>query len=335
MAKPRGLTAAQGAGEALPTMQSTLVALDQIDAGDNGSGSQDRNHFDVHELQALSRDIDRHGLLSPPIIRRVGDRYQIVAGERRIRAVRLLGWTEIACTVRELADDDARAIMAAENLMRLDLRPSEEAHLVTQRLADTPDAVTELAASLGRRVSWVRDRVALARLCPEAAHEVDVGALGIRHGVAMSNLSPAAQRTAAGKGPGMGLARFSGLVTELEANENQAALFDTQNFTLTTQQWDQVAERYIADTHDPDPTANAHPRRELWDIADIASVLGVRPATVQQWISRKVFTVQPTRYFSKTPVYWSDEIMKWGVESGRITLKQGKQLASFNPTDED
>ena len=128
------------------------VPIDAIAPGDN-----DREDFDAAALQELADSIGQYGLAQPITVRPVGrDRFQIVAGERRWRACRLLGWPTIPALVREMDDETASGVMLLENVQRAELNPIEEARAYARRMA---------------RFGWDVDRVA-------AAANVAVGGCG-------------------------------------------------------------------------------------------------------------------------------------------------------------
>ncbi|MDQ2960314.1 MAG: ParB/RepB/Spo0J family partition protein, partial [Candidatus Dormibacteraeota bacterium] len=99
---------------------------------------QPRRVFDEEQLAGLAESIRTHGLLHPIVVERVGDRYRLVAGERRLRAVRLAGLSSIAAIVRPAMESARHSLEVAltENLVRSDLSPMEEAAAYA-RLADT------------------------------------------------------------------------------------------------------------------------------------------------------------------------------------------------------
>lgn len=89
-------------------------------------GNNDREEFDAVALRELADSIGQHGLAQPITVRPYGQGFQIVAGERRWRAVQLLGWETIPALVRPLSDEEASAIMLLENIQRAELNPIAE-----------------------------------------------------------------------------------------------------------------------------------------------------------------------------------------------------------------
>lgn len=118
-----------------------------------------RSDIDMEAVQELADSIQLHGLLQPITVRPRGDRFEIVAGHRRFKAHLLLRKETIDCIVRELDDDKAFEVMAAENLERQDVDPVDEA-LFVGRLMNAPEATLEgVAKRLNRSPGWVSDRL--------------------------------------------------------------------------------------------------------------------------------------------------------------------------------
>jgi len=124
----------RGLGSLLPTrpaapLQPTAeenahtIAIDLIDA----NPLQPRRLFQAERLQELAQSIRANGIIQPLVVRRAGDRYQLVAGERRWRAAKLAGVPEVPVVVREIPDDRLLEITLIENIQREDLNPIETA----------------------------------------------------------------------------------------------------------------------------------------------------------------------------------------------------------------
>jgi ParB family chromosome partitioning protein len=126
--------------------------------------AQPRRHFDPDALAELAASIAQHGILQPVIVKRAGDGYMIMAGERRYRAAQLAGLSVIPALVR---DDDPLEIAIIENLQREDLSPLEEAEglgALIDQYGYTHEALAEL---IGKSRPYVSNTLALRRL-PEA-----------------------------------------------------------------------------------------------------------------------------------------------------------------------
>lgn len=117
------MTTATKQKPATSSARSDEIPLASIDP----SPFNPRTEFDDADLTRLAASIGRHGLLQPVVVRRVGERYELVAGERRYRAAKRAGRKSIAAVVRDLSDDDALVLGLVENIERIDLSPVEKA----------------------------------------------------------------------------------------------------------------------------------------------------------------------------------------------------------------
>jgi len=132
---------------------------------------QPREAIDDQALQELTDSIQASGLLQPVLVRPAGDGYQLIAGERRWRAVQRLGWKSLPAVVREVDDRTLLTLALIENLQRDNLSPIEEARGY-QRLADEFDqSLAEVARLVGRDRSTVANTVRLLNL-PEAVQDM-------------------------------------------------------------------------------------------------------------------------------------------------------------------
>ena len=142
------------------------VSVRQID----GNPAQPRQDFDPDEMQSLAESISAHGLLQPVIVRRVNDRYQLVAGERRLRAAVKAGWTDVPVNVIEADDRQMAELAIVENLQRKDLNPLEKA-ISFQRYLDQYGCIQEeLAGRLKLDRSTIANLIRLLEL-PDPVQE--------------------------------------------------------------------------------------------------------------------------------------------------------------------
>ncbi|WP_395144230.1 ParB/RepB/Spo0J family partition protein, partial [Armatimonas sp.] len=112
----------QTSSRAVPAAPSKVV---QLPITSIVAGSNDRTVFKPEALRGLADSIGQHGLLQPISVRRSGSGFQLIAGERRFRAVQLLKWTKVPAFVLDASDEDAAALMLAENTARVDLDPMD------------------------------------------------------------------------------------------------------------------------------------------------------------------------------------------------------------------
>lgn len=132
---------------------------------------QPRTSFDEEALEELAQSIAEHGVLHPIVVRRSQVGYELVVGERRLRACRMLGFETIPAVVRELSDKQAAELALIENLQRKDLRLFEEAEGYRRLLDEFGMTQEELATRLGKSQSSIANKLRLLKL-PEAAREI-------------------------------------------------------------------------------------------------------------------------------------------------------------------
>ena len=129
---------------------------------------QPRKIFDETELEQLAQSIQTHGLMSPIVVRQVGERYQIIAGERRFRAAMSLGWSEIPVQLYEADDQQMAELALTENIQRKDLNAIEKATSFANYLETYPDTTHEkLADRLNINRSTVTNLLRLLKLPKE------------------------------------------------------------------------------------------------------------------------------------------------------------------------
>ena len=138
---------------------------------------QPRREFDAEEIAALSESLREHGLIQPIIVRRVGPRYQLIAGERRLRAATAAGWTEIPALVREADDRQVAELAIVENLQRKDLNPLEKAASFEQYLQRYRCTQEELAGRLHIDRSTIANLIRLLELPASVQDAIRGGAI--------------------------------------------------------------------------------------------------------------------------------------------------------------
>lgn len=129
--------------------------------------AQPRQEFDPREMQSLSESIAAHGLLQPVVVRRVADRYQLIAGERRLRAAIQAGWTDVPVNVVEADDRQVAELAIVENLQRKDLNALEKAASFQKYIEQYKCTQEELAGRLKLDRSTVANMIRLLEL-PES-----------------------------------------------------------------------------------------------------------------------------------------------------------------------
>jgi len=123
-----------------------------------------RSGLDRESLFDLADDIKKNGLINPITVRPVADRYEVVAGHRRLGACKIAGKIKIPCVVKELDDRAAFSIMASENLVREDVDPVDEAEFIIKMMSRTGEGVEEVAVNIRRSRQYVLDRLIVAEM---------------------------------------------------------------------------------------------------------------------------------------------------------------------------
>ena len=143
---------------------------------------QPRDHFDEERLQDLAASISRHGLIQPVIVRKLDSGvYQIIAGERRWRAARLAGLTEIPVRVLRADDQSVAELALVENLQLEDLNPIEEARGYQKLMQNYSLTQEEAAAGVGKSRSAVANALRLLNLSVPVMEMVESGTLSAGH----------------------------------------------------------------------------------------------------------------------------------------------------------
>lgn len=143
--------------------------------------NQPRKTFDEDKIAELADSIRQNGVLQPILVRRKGQKYEIVAGERRYQASKLAGLKEIPAVVREIDDDKVFQLALIENLQRSDLSPIEEAKGYKQLLTSRSLTQEELAKILSKSRSAIANTLRLMDLPVEVQHMMEQGLLTAGH----------------------------------------------------------------------------------------------------------------------------------------------------------
>ena len=152
------------------------------------SAVQPRQNFPPAQLEELSRSIAEYGVLSPLTVRPRPDGYELVAGERRLRAARMAGLSEVPCIVMELDLEEASFIALVENLQRNDLDFLEESRGIAQLIRLFGLSQEECARRLGKSQSAVANKLRLLRLPEDVLNAMRNAGLTERHGRALLRL---------------------------------------------------------------------------------------------------------------------------------------------------
>jgi ParB family chromosome partitioning protein len=149
---------------------------------------QPRKDFDELELAELRSSIRTNGLLQPLLVRPKGGTFELVAGERRLRAVQSLGWREVPAHIREMDDQAVLTLALIENLQRSDLNPIEEAEGYQELLNRFALTQQQVADAVGRERSTVANMLRLLALPDSVRRLVRHGELSLGHARALLGL---------------------------------------------------------------------------------------------------------------------------------------------------
>lgn len=189
----------RGLDAILPELRAREVdAVDHLDCGSiDPNPLQPRRSFDPEAMQELTDSIRVHGVLQPIIVRRVGARYQVVAGERRLRAAVKAGLAEIPAVVREFSDAEMAEIALVENLQREDLNPLEEAEALARLMQEFGLTQEEVGQHLGRSRPAISNALRLLQAGDAVRQALQRGEISAGHARALLPLGEeAAQQEA-------------------------------------------------------------------------------------------------------------------------------------------
>ena len=196
LAKGRGLDALLGSIQK-KKLQLEVQALDhgqlkQIDVNQLKRGEyQPRRFIDEADLQELAASIQKHGVMQPIVIRPIDDAehaYEIIAGERRWRAARIAGLTEIPAIVRDLTDQVAIALALIENIQRQDLNPIDQALALQRFHEEFGLSHQEIADTVGKARTTVSNLLRLLSLTDEVKNLMQQGQIDMGHARAILTL---------------------------------------------------------------------------------------------------------------------------------------------------
>jgi len=151
---------------------------------------QPRSIFNDEELAELAASIKEIGILQPPVVRKVGDnQYELIMGERRLRAAKLAGLKVIPVIIRETSDNELLREALVENIHRSNLNSLEEAAAYNQMLSDFGFTHDELAKKLGKSRPVITNTLRLLNLPPSVQKKLTSGALSMGHARALLGLT--------------------------------------------------------------------------------------------------------------------------------------------------
>lgn len=187
----RGLGALLSAESRPPDENALTIPIDSIQP----NPLQPRMHFDEAKLSELAESVVSNGLVQPLLVRRSGVGYQLVAGERRLRAAKLAGLFEVPVVVRDVPDEKLLELALIENIQREELNPIEEANAYKKLIDSIGLTQDVLAKRVGRDRSYITNYLRLLRLPEDLQQLVQEGKLSTGHARTILAISePDAQR---------------------------------------------------------------------------------------------------------------------------------------------
>jgi ParB family chromosome partitioning protein len=157
---------------------------------------QPRKVFNQDEIRELAHTIDEHGLLQPIVLREYEPaKYEIIAGERRYRAMKMLGWETTPAILRKMTDEESASLALIENLQRAQLSSVEEAQAYRQLMDLNHLTQAALAKGMGKSQSFVANKLRLLKLITPVQMAILDHRISERHGRALLDLDEKQQRT--------------------------------------------------------------------------------------------------------------------------------------------
>ncbi|HSH35040.1 ParB/RepB/Spo0J family partition protein [Schnuerera sp.] len=146
---------------------------------------QPRKDFDKKLLKELTDSIKQYGVIQPIVVRKKNDIFEIIAGERRWRAAKAAGLTEVPCIVKKVDDKQAMKLALIENLQRDNLNPIEEAYAFEGLIKEHNLTQEEVASAIGKSRSYIANTIRLLKLDDEIKDYISKGKLSSGHGRAL------------------------------------------------------------------------------------------------------------------------------------------------------
>lgn len=164
-----------------PKRQYIILPVERIHANQG----QPRRHFDDKGIEELAESIAESGLIQPLVVRERQGRYELIAGERRLRACKKAGIAEVPVVIKDVTDTEAFVLALIENIQREDLNPVEEALAYQKLLEDTKSSQTDLAKRVGKSRSALANSVRLLELSQKILDYLAMGDISAGHARAL------------------------------------------------------------------------------------------------------------------------------------------------------
>jgi ParB family chromosome partitioning protein len=189
---------------------------------------QPRREMDTQALDELAESIRAQGIIQPLIVRPIGDRYEIIAGERRWRAAKIAGLHTVPCLIRSISDESALAMALIENIQRENLNPIEESMALQRLLEEFGMTHQQVAQAIGKSRTTITNLLRLLSLPEEIRNLLAQGQLEMGHARALITLPEIHQLKAAQliMSKQLSVRETENLVKQLQAQPNEKATSD-------------------------------------------------------------------------------------------------------------
>ncbi len=178
--------------------KGTVVELDISSIEPNKE--QPRKTFEKEPLEELKNSIKQYGLLQPLVVRKVGGKYEIIAGERRWRAAKEAKIKKVPCIIKEVDDTQALKLALIENIQRENLNPIEEAQAYKTLIDEYDLTQEEVALALGKSRSYIANTIRLLNLDNEIIEYISEGKITSGHGKVLLGIKDKRERLELAKG---------------------------------------------------------------------------------------------------------------------------------------
>lgn len=188
MNKNRGL--GKGLGALIPEMEEDNLDA-QLELNINliqANPYQPRKEFSSEKLSELAESIKTHGIIQPLLVREINGQYQLIAGERRLRAAKIAGLTEVPVVIREMSDEAMMEVALVENIQREDLNPIEEADAYQRLITEFHLTQDDIAKKVGKSRPAIANTLRLLNLPEEVRNDLAQGTLTMGHARAILSL---------------------------------------------------------------------------------------------------------------------------------------------------
>lgn len=174
------LSSSEKIREVIEEETSKLMEVDLADIVPNEA--QPRKNFDKDELKDLSKSIEKYGVIQPLLLKKMDDKYEIIAGERRYRAAIEAGLVSVPAIVKDVSDEISSRIAIIENIQRKDLNPVEEAMSYIHLLDSQDLTQKELADEIGKSRQYIGNTIRLLKLDPRVLKLLEEEKISPSHG---------------------------------------------------------------------------------------------------------------------------------------------------------